>query len=221
VDRTAVHAVRAGEFVDGIQREPVKPWLESEALRFFAPLLAVGILRIAPECGGNGFVDNFFLADGIGRDLTGNFAEVNLALNEPLQPRQIHVYIPANIFGRNGFGEDDRQRLFEGNRTHAPDVAPAHRIVLTAGPLVPGSQLFFVFVELLQEIVEGDFDRGIGRGGGSLRGHLAGGQTQVQRNAGAFGSRRLFHHALQMDKLRAKGLKPLSQFFDLMLKFFF
>jgi hypothetical protein len=75
--------------------------------------------------------------------------------------------------------------------------------------------------DLLQEVVEGGFYGRGGRGSFLLGGHLAGGQTKIQRNDDAFARGVLLDESLEMNEFGAKGLQAFSQFFHLLVYFFF
>jgi hypothetical protein len=91
---------------------------------------------------------------------------------------------------------------------------------LAARPLVAGAKQGLVFIDLLQQIFECDFNCGCGGWGFGLDGHLSRGQAQVERDAYAFARRNLFDHTFEVDEFGAKDLQAFSQFFDLMLEVF-
>ena len=78
------------KITDGMDRQPVQPRLERHLVRL-VPAIAQGP--------GNYLVNHFVLRDGIGDHLFGRLTKIKLALDEPLQAREIRVHVTTYVLG--------------------------------------------------------------------------------------------------------------------------
>src|SRR5580700_3348766 len=74
-------ALRAAnrEVLNRSERKAVKPRLKRESFRL------LGSVGSIAQSAGDGFVDDFFLSDGVGRNFLGGFPKIEFALDEALQ----------------------------------------------------------------------------------------------------------------------------------------
>src|ERR1700756_13780 len=118
-----------------MHREPVEPGLQGEPL---------GLVVAIAEGARNGFVDYFFLADGIRVDLLGGLAEIEFALDEALQARQVDIDVAANVLHREMWGLRGAQGVLEGPlpfRTSFLPAAPARELMRGAQQILVARDL--------------------------------------------------------------------------------
>ncbi len=109
MNRAAIGAIWTREFVERAHGEVVEPGLQSQALGLFFTICAIA------EGGGDGFVNHFVWGNGIGLNEPGGFAEINFALDEALEAREIYVDVGAHVLGGNHGGENGGQGLLKGD----------------------------------------------------------------------------------------------------------
>src|SRR5271157_47005 len=195
--------------VHGLQGKPVKP-------RFERQLLRAVVVAKSP---GDDFVHNFRGREtvfGI-RDLLASAAEVEFAVDETFQPREIRIYIGADVIGGNGGRKIRRQCLLERNAGLGRFLRPSS----PASPFVAGAEQFLMPADLLDELVKGSLDGRGWAGSFLLDSQLTGRQAQVQGDERSLARRILLDNGFQMDQFGPEDLKALLDFLDLVADFFF
>src|SRR5262252_10214772 len=105
VNRRQIFKAVGGEVPDGVQRQAVQPGLQGQAF---------GFLSSVPQGAGNGLVNDFFLGDGVGRNLVSGFAVGKLAFDETLQSSKIGVDVGTDVVLGDGGRLNGGEGFLEG-----------------------------------------------------------------------------------------------------------
>src|SRR5208282_838943 len=152
--------------VHGLQGKAVKPRFEGQLFRTV----------VVAESSGDDLVHDLGGGEAVLKNLLVGAAEIEFAVHEAFEPREIRIHVGADVVGGNGGRQNRCQGLLEGN-------AGFGRFLWSSAPATPfvaGAQQFLMPADLLDEFVKGSLDGGGGAGSFGLGGKLAGGQAQIQ-----------------------------------------